>query len=166
MKEYFYSEKIISGIHFIVVTDGEAVKQILINSALPSSFHNFIKTNPSDQKLLNAFIQLEEYFLESRKMFSVPLDPEGTEFQKRVWNEVMKIPYGKTLTYEQLAERIGNIKTIRAVGKANASNPIPIIIPCHRVIGKNGSLVGYSAGTEIKRKLLILEKSFAASLFG
>uniref|UniRef100_A0A7V2ZMT1 methylated-DNA--[protein]-cysteine S-methyltransferase n=2 Tax=Ignavibacterium album TaxID=591197 RepID=A0A7V2ZMT1_9BACT len=99
-------------------------------------------------------------------MFSVPLDPEGTEFQKRVWNEVMKIPYGKTLTYEQLAERIGNIKTIRAVGKANASNPIPIIIPCHRVIGKNGSLVGYSAGTEIKRKLLILEKSFAASLFG
>jgi methylated-DNA-[protein]-cysteine S-methyltransferase len=166
LKEYFYSEKIISGIHFIVVTDGEAVKQILINSALPSSLHNFIKTNPSDQNLLNAFIHLEEYFLESRKMFSVPLDPEGTEFQKRVWNEVMKIPYGKTLTYEQLAERIGNIKTIRAVGKANASNPIPIIIPCHRVIGKNGSLVGYSAGTEIKRKLLILEKSFAASLFG
>lgn len=165
MKEYFYSEKIISDIHFIVVTDGEALKQILINSALPYRSHKFISTDPSDKKLLNTFSQLEEYFLKSRKEFSIPFNPDGTDFHKKVWNEVMKIPYCSTITYEQLAKRIGDLKSIRAVGKANGSNPIPIVIPCHRVVGKNGSLVGYSAGLEMKRKLLIMEGSLGAYLF-
>ncbi len=165
MQEYFYSEKIISDIHFIVITDGEALKQVLINSALPSSSQNLIRTEPSDKKLLETFSQLEEYFNKKRKEFSIPLNPDGTEFQKKVWNELLKVPYGKTISYEQLAERVGNLKSIRAVGKANGANPIPVIIPCHRVIGKNGSLVGYSAGLEIKKKLLNLEKGLELNLF-
>ncbi|GMU95053.1 methylated-DNA--[protein]-cysteine S-methyltransferase [Ignavibacterium album] len=165
MQDYFYSEKFISDTHFVVITDGEALKQVLINSALPSFSNNFKKTDPSDKNLLDAFSQLEEYFLERRKEFSIPLNPDGTEFQKKVWNELLKIPYGKTISYEQLAERIGNLKLIRAVGKANGANPIPVIIPCHRVVGKNGSLVGYSAGLELKRKLLLLEKSLPLNLF-
>ncbi|WP_348343933.1 methylated-DNA--[protein]-cysteine S-methyltransferase [Ignavibacterium sp.] len=162
---YFYSEKIISDIHFIIITDGKALKQILINSPLPSSSHQLIKKNSSDRNLLNTFSQLEEYFFEERKEFSIQLEPDGTEFQKKVWKELLKIPFGKTISYKQLAELLGDKNLIRAVGKANAANPIPVIIPCHRVIGTNGSLVGYSAGLEIKRKLLKLEKSLESNLF-
>lgn len=165
LPEYFYSEKFISGIHFIVITDGKALKQVLINSALPSSLHKLIKTTSSDRNLLNTFSQLEEYFFEGRKEFSISTDPDGTEFQKKVWKELLKIPFGKTISYKQLAERLGDKNLIRAVGKANAANPIPIIIPCHRIIGTNGSLVGYSAGFEIKRTLLKLEKSLELNLF-
>ncbi|AFH50800.1 Methylated DNA-protein cysteine methyltransferase [Ignavibacterium album JCM 16511] len=165
MKEYFYSQKIISDIHFIVITDGKALKRVLINSALPSSSYKFIRAVPTHKYLLDTFSQLEEYFFEGRKEFSVPLNPDGSEFQKKVWNELLKIPFGKTISYQQLAERVGDKKSIRAVGKANATNPIPIIIPCHRVVGKNGSLVGYSAGLEIKKKLLKLEESLELNLF-
>ena len=98
--------------------------------------------------------ELEEYFFKGRKFFTVDLRPEGTEFQKKVWNELLTIPYGKTISYESLAIRIGNIKAIRAVGLANGQNPIAIIIPCHRVIGKSGELVGYGGGVEYKEWLL------------
>jgi len=98
--------------------------------------------------------ELDEYFFKGRKFFTVALAPEGTEFQKRVWNELLNIPYGRTISYEALAIRIGNVKSIRAVGLANGQNPIAIIIPCHRVIGKGGELVGYGGGLENKEWLL------------
>ncbi|PYT38799.1 MAG: cysteine methyltransferase [Acidobacteria bacterium] len=101
--------------------------------------------------------QLRAYFRGERKEFDLPLAPEGTEFQLRVWNRLRTIPYGETISYAQLAERIGNPKAVRAVGLANGSNPIPIIIPCHRVIGSDGSLTGFGGGLPTKKMLLELE---------
>jgi len=98
--------------------------------------------------------ELDEYFERKRKYFTVPINPHGTEFQIRVWNELTTIPFGKTCSYSELSIQIGNLKSIRAVGLANGQNPIVIIIPCHRVIGKDGSLVGYGGGLERKSWLL------------
>ena len=103
-------------------------------------------------------LQLESYFTGQLESFDLPLAPEGTPFQQGVWRELCKIPYGETISYGELARRIGNPKASRAVGLANGSNPIPIIIPCHRVIGSNGKLTGYGGGLHIKEKLLALEK--------
>ncbi len=101
--------------------------------------------------------QLLEYFGRERKIFDIPIKPEGTEFQKSVWNELCKIPYGKTASYKEIAEAIGRPKAARAVGGANNKNPVMIIIPCHRVVGSDGSLTGYAFGTDIKQKLLNIE---------
>lgn len=103
--------------------------------------------------------QLLEYFNKKRTEFTVPLSPKGTEFQQKVWLALTEIPYGHTASYEDIAIKTNNPKACRAVGGANNKNPIPIIIPCHRVIGKNGSLIGYAGGTEIKKYLLNLEKA-------
>lgn len=102
--------------------------------------------------------QLDEYFAGKRKEFDIPTRLEGTEFQKRVWEELRKIPYGKTVTYKDIAEAVGCPKGFRAVGLANNRNPISIIYPCHRVIGSNGSLTGYGGGLDVKEKLLELER--------
>lgn len=102
--------------------------------------------------------QLDEYFAGKRKEFDIPTRLEGTEFQKRVWEELRKIPYGKTVTYKDIAETVGCPKGFRAVGLANNRNPISIIYPCHRVIGSNGSLTGYGGGLDVKEKLLELER--------
>jgi methylated-DNA-[protein]-cysteine S-methyltransferase len=102
--------------------------------------------------------QLQAYFAGTRESFDLQLAPEGTPFQKKVWTELGKIPYGDTLSYGELAKRIGNPKASRAVGLANGANPIPIIVPCHRVIGANGKLTGYGGGLPIKEKLLALER--------
>jgi methylated-DNA-[protein]-cysteine S-methyltransferase len=102
--------------------------------------------------------QLSAYFQRELKNFDLPLSLEGTEFQLRVWQNLLAIPYGQTISYGQLACRVGNPKGARAVGLANGSNPIPIIVPCHRVIGSNGSLVGYGGGLSNKKALLFLEK--------
>lgn len=104
--------------------------------------------------------ELEEYFQGKRKEFSVPLKPDGTKFQKKVWKALTEIPYGETRTYGEVAAAVGNDKASRAVGMANHCNPIPVIIPCHRVIGKNGKLTGYAGGLEKKTALLDLERSF------
>lgn len=109
-------------------------------------------------------LELDEYFLKGRKFFTVELDPPGTEFQKRVWNELLSIPFGKTESYEALAIRVGDVKSIRAVGLANGQNPIAIMIPCHRVIGKNGDLVGYGGGIDNKEWLLYHEGSILRQL--
>lgn len=101
--------------------------------------------------------QLEAYFDGKLKDFDLPLVLDGTEFQLRVWNNLRKIPYGETVSYGQLAKRIGSPDAARAVGLANGSNPIPIIIPCHRVIGSNGDLTGFGGGLPLKKKLLALE---------
>lgn len=102
--------------------------------------------------------QLEEYFQGKRKDFDIPMEARGTEFQKSVWNQLLKVPYGETCSYGEIAKRIGNPKASRAIGMANNRNPISIIIPCHRVIGASGKLVGYGGGLDIKEKLLKLEK--------
>jgi methylated-DNA-[protein]-cysteine S-methyltransferase len=102
--------------------------------------------------------QLNAYFAGKLRTFDLPLAPQGTPFQSTVWRALCDIPYGETTSYGELAKRIGNPKAVRAVGLANGSNPISIIIPCHRVIGSNGSLVGYGGGLPIKQALLALER--------
>ena len=102
--------------------------------------------------------QLRAYFRGELREFDVPLEMEGTEFQLSVWKELLKIPYGETASYLEIARRIGNEKAVRAVGLANGQNPIPIIVPCHRVIGSDGSLTGFGGGMENKRRLLELER--------
>lgn len=106
-----------------------------------------------------AYAQLSEYLNGKRKTFDLPFKMRGTQFQLQVWNALLDIPYGETRSYKQIAEAIGNPKAVRAVGMANNRNPLLIIVPCHRVIGKNGSLVGYGEGLEMKEFLLRLEKS-------
>ena len=101
--------------------------------------------------------QLEEYFVGQRKVFSLPLAPKGTEFQLRVWQALLQIPYGETRSYGELAAMVGNPKACRAVGGANHRNPLSILIPCHRVVGTKGSLTGYAGGLAIKEFLLKLE---------
>jgi methylated-DNA-[protein]-cysteine S-methyltransferase len=102
--------------------------------------------------------QLSEYFAGKRKTFDLPVAPRGTEFQKRIWAELVRIPYGETVSYAELAKRVGNQGAARAVGRANATNPIAIVVPCHRVIGADGSLTGYAYGVEMKRSLLDFER--------
>ena len=113
-----------------------------------------IRSELSDKTVL----QLEEYFDGRRKEFEIPLKLIGTEFQKKVWNELLKIPYGETVSYKDIAIKIGNPKACRAVGMANHNNPILIIVPCHRVINENKKLGGYALGLDLKRILLEVEK--------
>lgn len=113
--------------------------------------------NPSETiplELEDCVIQLQEYFDGSRTSFSLKLNPEGTSFQKQVWNELQKIPFGKTISYLELSKRHGDVKAIRAVANANGKNPLWIVVPCHRVIGSDGSLIGYAGGLHRKKWLL------------
>ena len=103
--------------------------------------------------------QIAEYFGGTRHSFDLTLAPSGSEFQKKVWRELMRIPFGETITYAELARRVGKPRAARAVGRANATNRIALVIPCHRVIGSNGKLTGYAFGVEIKEKLLEWERS-------
>ncbi len=105
-----------------------------------------------------AIAQLNEYFACRRREFDLPLAPAGTDFQRRVWRALTSIPYGETISYGELARRVGNARACRAVGLANGANPLPIILPCHRVIGSNGALTGFGGGLPIKRALLGLER--------
>ena len=129
---------------------------------------NFLKDSRRDSFITPAIEQcieeLDEYFYKGRKFFSVELLLRGSDFQKKVWNELTTIPFGKTTSYEDIAIRIGDIKSIRAVGLANGQNPIAIIVPCHRVIGKNGDLVGYGGGMENKEWVLHHEGSLLKQL--
>jgi len=109
------------------------------------------------EALATALTQLREYFSRTHREFDLPLDVRGTDFQRAVWNEVAAIPYGTTMTYGEVATRIGRPQAARAVGAANGANPLPILIPCHRVIGAGGALTGYGGGLEMKAKLLRLE---------
>jgi len=115
-------------------------------------------TEKSSPVLELARTQLQEYFATRRQEFDLPLDPRGTEFQRRVWQQLLKIPYGETTSYGALAGELGDAKASRAVGLANGSNPIPIVIPCHRVIGADGSLTGFGGGLAVKQQLLELER--------
>jgi len=117
-------------------------------------------------ELEDCVFQLQEYFDGKRKDFDIKLNPEGTDFQKKVWNELLEIPFGKTIAYLELSKKLGDIKAIRAVANANGKNPIWIIIPCHRVIGSDGSLTGYAGGLSRKQWLLEHESPYKqTSLF-
>ncbi len=154
--------------YFYKIIDSPTGKLTLIasNTALKAiffgnTFHGFNKKNPINEEndiISKTEKELLEYFKGERKSFDIPLDPDGTDFQKQTWNELSKIPYAETVSYQELAKRVGDIKKARAVGNANGKNPISIIIPCHRVIAKDGSLGGYGGGLKIKEFLLNLEK--------
>lgn len=113
--------------------------------------------NNGNQHTQQAATQLSEYLAGTRTKFTLSLNPKGTEFQQQVWAQLLKIPFGQTCSYKDIAEKINNPKAVRAVGAANGRNPITIIVPCHRVIGSNGKLTGYAWGTSIKSALLALE---------
>jgi methylated-DNA-[protein]-cysteine S-methyltransferase len=118
-----------------------------------------VPATPDDPLLAEAARQLREHFAGERTDFDLPLAPPGTDFQRRVWDELRRIPYGTTATYGELAERLGDPRCVRAVGLANGRNPIAIVVPCHRVIGSDGKLRGFAAGVERKQRLLALEGS-------
>ncbi|OPJ54728.1 methylated-DNA--[protein]-cysteine S-methyltransferase [Clostridium chromiireducens] len=137
--------------------NGAAITKIFfINEDLQED----ISEKSETELIKEAIRQLNEYFQGKRNVFDLPLEPKGTEFQKRVWNALKEIPFGETKSYGDIAKIIGNEKAARAVGMANNKNPIPIIIPCHRVIGSNGKLIGYAGGLDIKEKLLKIEKNY------
>lgn len=117
----------------------------------------------SESPFISVITQLDEYFQGRRDRFDLPLSPEGTQFQKQVWNALLTIPFGATMSYGELARTINRPKASRAVGAANGANPIPIIIPCHRVIGSTGSLTGFGGGIPTKQWLLAHEKQYAAA---
>jgi len=117
-----------------------------------------IKKGEENSLLKQAFIEISEYLDGKRKNFTFNTNPKGTSFQKQVWNALLTIPYGTTCSYKDIAIKINNPKAYRAVGLANNKNPIMIVIPCHRVIGSNGKLVGYAGGLNIKEQLLKLER--------
>ena len=133
-----------------ITATGEAVTQIRFGTAVPET--------AATPLLLKAAAQLREYFAGTRRDFSLPLAPAGTPFQQSVWQALQTILYGETRTYGHIAMQIGHNKSFRAVGMANNRNPIAIIVPCHRVIGANGSLTGYAGGLSVKQELLALER--------
>ncbi|NLZ48396.1 MAG: methylated-DNA--[protein]-cysteine S-methyltransferase [Clostridiales bacterium] len=153
MREYIYYYK--SPIGNIRVVGDE-------NEILALDFTEQIEINEGEypKVIKECIAQLEDYFSGKRKNFSIKYFLRGTEFQKKVWEELTKIPYGETVTYKYIAEKIGNEKAIRAVGSTNGKNPISIIIPCHRVVGSKGKLVGYAWGIWRKQWLLEHEKKY------
>ncbi len=162
----YYSEEVISDINIVVLVSSKGVKKIFLNPKKEiKELSAATKLRSDDPYLFGIFNQLKEYFAGTKKKFDVPLDVIGTEFQKKVWQELQKIPYGKTISYKTLSEKLGDVKAIRAVGTANGKNPIAIIIPCHRVIGADGKLIGYASGLDIKEKLLHLEGALNPELF-
>lgn len=118
------------------------------------------KELPESLLLLEVMAQIESYLCGQRKSFDLPYQAQGTDFQKKIWGILEEIPYGETWSYKELAEKAGNAKACRAVGMANHNNPLPLIIPCHRVIGSDGRLVGYAGGLEVKKTLLKIENQF------
>lgn len=128
----------------------------VIDKRVQKALHTTYDTNGSEV-IAKAAIQLEEYFARKRKVFDIPLLFIGTDFQKSVWQELLNIPYGKTVSYGELSQKLGNSKAVRAVATANGANAISIFVPCHRVIGSNHKLVGYAGGLEAKKGLLDLE---------
>lgn len=150
MKICFYTLSL--GSFGIAEETDEITNLFFPNDTLPQNVENF-----ESPILKEAALQLKSYFNGKLKEFSLPLAPAGTEFMKKIWHCISEVPYGETASYKEIAISSGNPRAVRAVGMANNRNPIPIFIPCHRIIGNNGKLIGYRGGLEIKAKLLELE---------
>lgn len=150
MKYIYYYETILGKMG--IVTEEERVVQIFFGK------RRVLAEEKETQFIKQVHHQIEEYFEGKRKQFDLPMKITGTLFQKKVYNALLKIPYGETSTYEQIAKKIGSPKAYRAVGLSNGKNPIALLIPCHRVVGKNGSLTGYAGGLTRKKKLLEMER--------
>ena len=152
MNSVFYAKTTIGTIG--VVENGVAITQIFFGKQI-------VKEAEEKETVLiaKAMKQIKEYLAKERQKFDLPIELVGTSFQKSVWKELLTIPYGKTNSYKEVAIKIGNPKACRAIGMANHNNPIAIVVPCHRVIGVDGSLTGYAGGLAIKKQLLALEKA-------
>jgi methylated-DNA-[protein]-cysteine S-methyltransferase len=147
----------------LIVGDAEGLRHIVLANRAESlrvDWHFAPSAFPE------AIHQLQAYFAGRLKVFDLPLAPQGTPFQQKVWKALQAIPYGQTICYAELAQAVGKPGAARAVGAANRCNPLPIVIPCHRVIGKDGRLTGYRGGLELKQKLLQLEQSASDLVFG
>ena len=144
-----------------MVADEKALVALLLETEKPDRvrFERQIKSVKSHPILNETEDQLNEYFRGDRTAFNVELSPQGTEFQRKVWSALRRVRHGRTSTYREIADLIGHPKAVRAVGAAIGRNPICVIIPCHRVIGSNGTLTGFAGGLEVKQKLLTLETS-------
>ena len=141
-----------------LVADADALVAILWDNEQPNRVKLADLTEDQNHAiLLQTRQQLHEYFEGQRRHFDLPLAFSGTEFQKKVWQALLDIPYGETRSYKQIAEQVGNVKAVRAVGAANGKNPISIVAPCHRVIGASGKLVGFAGGLDKKEILLQIE---------
>jgi methylated-DNA-[protein]-cysteine S-methyltransferase len=137
----------------IVASDGSAIVGVWMANAAPDD-ESWADRRGTDDLLVEAREQLTEYFAGHLRTFDVPLAPNGTDFQRRVWSALREIPFGTTISYAELARRVSSVAAVRAVGAANGRNPIPIIVPCHRVIGSDGSLTGFGGGLPRKQWLL------------
>jgi methylated-DNA-[protein]-cysteine S-methyltransferase len=151
------------------VLDDLKIRLVASNSGLQAlQFHPFGppvgERNDANRWMKQAADELHAYFTGILRIFRVPLDMQGTDFQLSVWNYLVKIPYGETRSYAQVAESIGRPQAVRAVGAANGSNPVAIIVPCHRVIGSSGKLTGYGGGLPMKKRLLELEGAWTMAL--
>jgi methylated-DNA-[protein]-cysteine S-methyltransferase len=151
MTHLFYYETDLGTIG--IAENGSAVTGLYFGRERPPAGASAEET----ELLRNAARQLREYLAGKRRIFELPLAPEGTPFQRSVWDGLLAIPYGETRSYGEIARSVGNPRACRAVGMANNRNPIPVFIPCHRVVGSDGSLVGYGGGLDIKERLLRLE---------
>jgi len=153
----------------VIIVDDLKIRLVASKSGLRAlQFHPFGEPegerNDANTWMNQAANELHAYFAGNLRVFSVPLDMQGTEFQLSVWNHLLKIPYGETRSYAQVAEAVGRPKAVRAVGAANGSNPVAIIVPCHRVIGSSGKLTGYGGGLPLKKRLLELEGAWTMGL--
>ena len=144
----------------IVASDGSAIAGVWMANARPRD-DQWERHRGTDALLAEVRGELTAYFEGRLREFRVPLAPNGTDFQRRVWTALTKIPYGTTISYADLARRVDNLAAVRAVGAANGRNPIPVIVPCHRVIGSDGSLTGFGGGLDRKRWLLHHEGALA-----
>ena len=141
-----------------LVANANALVAILWERERPNRIKlAILKSDPQQPILLEAERQLKEYFAGTRNEFNLPLEPAGTEFQKKVWQALREIPFGQTRSYLDLAKSIGSAKAVRAVGAANGKNPLSIVVPCHRVLGGDGALTGFAGGLEVKARLLAHE---------
>ena len=150
----------VDGLKLRLVASDSGIRAIEFTPAKPVDGHR----QDANRLLREAASQLHAYFARDLRRFQLPLDLHGTEFQKRVWRELEKIPYGETRSYAQIAAAIGSPQAVRAVGAANGSNPAAIVVPCHRVIGSGGRLTGYGGGLPLKKRLLELEGAWTMAL--
>lgn len=156
MKHHTYFESPLGRI--LLVADGAALWRMNFQESDAPEVPPRDSTEGVTPVLAAALRQLDEYFAGTRKVFDLPVAPAGTEWQRRVWQRLAEIPYGVTMSYGAIAQSLGRPTASRAVGAANGRNPIPIVIPCHRVIGGDGSLTGYRGGVRLKTALLALER--------